>query len=317
MTRIFQTAAMIIVLLAAIFLMFAFSRSPQQQKYPPFNYIPIIAAPEAVVPVIDETPMIDEAPSSVDEDIVVTPPAPPAPLEPAAVSPEVIEPGQIVKAAEDLMRGESIEGIYTMTIRTPGWQRSLRLKVTGQGRDKMFIRILAPAKEAGIGSLRIDHEMWNYLPDIEKTLKIPPSMMLQPWMGSDFANDDLVKESSVVNDYTHTLLSIDNLDGHTAYKIELTPKPEAAVIWGRRVQWIRLGDNVPLKEEYYDENGEIIKVLDYSNIGTVSDRVIPRTWTMTSLTKQGHYTVIELINVHYNLPVKNHVFTLQNLKKIQ
>ncbi len=155
----------------------------------------------------------------------------------------------IVRHSDDLMRGDSRSGTYSMKIITSRWERELTLLVRSQGRDKMFIRILSPAKEVGIGTLRIKNEMWNYLPTVEKTIKIPPSMMLRPWMGSDFANDDLVKESSIVNDYTHKIIGHEDINGDAVLKIELTPKPDAPVIWGKLYQWIRTKDFVPIKEE--------------------------------------------------------------------
>lgn len=229
---------------------------------------------------------------------------------------EAPDASDLIKRSDDLMRGESNKGIYTMRISTPRWERELKLQVYSRGRDKMFIRILSPAKEAGIGTLRIKNEMWNYLPNVEKIIKIPPSMMLQPWMGSDFANEDLVKESSIVNDYTHTLIAEEILDGHVTSKIELIPNPGASVIWGRIYRWVRSSDAVPLKEEYYNEKGRLIKVLDYSDIGQVSDRVIPKVWAMTSRIKEGHSTIIKLMDVEYNAPLDEDLFTLTNLQKI-
>ena len=296
----------------------------KEPEFPPFFYVPNKSiepaskeAPRAQKEIKSEPLPLPKTGIKTVVEVSKTATPEPSPFPSDEDTAEAADPKTIVKKADDLMRGDSISGIYLMNIHTPSWERSLSLKVYGLGRNKMFIRILSPAKEAGIGTLRIDNEMWNYLPDIEKTLKIPPSMMLQPWMGSDFANDDLVKESSIVNDYDHQLVSITSLDNEVAYKIELTPKSSAAVIWGKRIQWIRLEDFVPLKEEYYDDKGELIKILTYSDIGKVSDRTIPRVWTMRSFIKPGFTTTIELKDVEYNLPLQNNIFTLQNLKKIQ
>lgn len=222
---------------------------------------------------------------------------------------------EIIKRQDDLMRGNTSRGRYVMTVKTPGWTRTLELDAWSQGRDKNFIRVLSPAKEAGIASLRDKSNMWNYLPSVERTIKIPPSMMLQPWMGSDFANDDLVKESSLVNDYTQTILSQENLGEHFSYKIELVPKPEAAVAWGRIIFWVRKADYVPLREEYYGESGKLIKILEYSQIKQMSDRQIPTIWKMISFVKPGHETVIEVADVQYDQPLPTDIFTLANLKR--
>jgi hypothetical protein len=113
------------------------------------------------------------------------------------------EARELLDKVEKLLWGSTVQGEYEMTIATPRWQRTLGLRLWMDRPRRSFVRIVSPAKEAGIGSLRIGTEMWNYLPNVERIVKIPPSMMLQPWMGSDFTNDDLVKESSILDDYTH------------------------------------------------------------------------------------------------------------------
>jgi len=231
-----------------------------------------------------------------------------------AISAEELTGKEIVKRADDLMRGNSLQGRYVMTVTTPGWTRRLELDVWEKGREKTFIRILSPAKESGISTLRIKESMWNYLPNVERTIKIPPSMMLQPWMGSDFANDDLVKESSIIDDYDHTILAEEDMGGNISYKIELIPKPEAAVTWGKIIYWVRKNDFVPLKEEYYKENGELIKILEYSEIKKMNDRSIPVIWKMTPVKKEGCRTVIEVADVKYDLPIGDPIFTMENLK---
>jgi len=236
-------------------------------------------------------------------------------LIPPVKSGEQLSGQEIIQRQDDLMRGDTQAGRYIMTVTTPSWMRRLELDVWNKGRDKTFIRILSPAKEAGIGTLRINENMWNYLPSVERTIKIPPSMMLQPWMGSDFANDDLVKESSIVNDYTHNILAEEEVDGDIVYRIELIPKPEAAVTWGKLVYWIRKNDFVPLREEFYSDRGKLIKVLEYSGIKRMSDRVIPTIWKMIPLTKEGHQTIIEVKDVEYNQPIDEDIFSFANLKR--
>lgn len=247
----------------------------------------------------------DKKPAADPVDATATPPVASLP-----------DPKTMVKKSDDLMRGDSVQGTYIMEITTPSWTRTLELAVHSKGRDRIFIRILSPAKEAGTGTLRIDNEMWNYLPRIEKVIKIPPSMMLQSWMGSDFANDDLVKENSIVDDYTHRIVAEETVRGEPTYKIELIPKPGAAVIWGKLYYWIRPADYVPIRQDYYDERGRLVKRLEYSDIEKVSDRTVPRTWMMTNHIKKGKTTRIYLKDVVYNQPVDDNLFTLSNLKRL-
>jgi outer membrane lipoprotein-sorting protein len=227
-----------------------------------------------------------------------------------------LTPQQLVKRSDDLMRGTTQEGVYTMTITTPSWERTLKLFIASKLRDRILIKILSPAKERGIATLRIKNEMWNYMPSVERTIKIPPSMMLQPWMGSDFANDDLVRESSVVYDYDHKLLSTEKVDGQDVWVVELTPKPHAGVVWDKRIMRIRPRDCIPLREEFYGKDNRLIKTLRYSKIKKISGRLIPTHWEMISEVKKGHRTIIEVDEkVVYNNPVKENTFSLQNLRK--
>jgi len=222
---------------------------------------------------------------------------------------------EIVAAVESRLWGSTVSGKYEMTITTPYWKRTLMLRMWMRRPDKSFVRILSPAKEAGIGSLRIKSEMWNYLPSVERVIKIPPSMMLQPWMGSDFSNDDLVKESSMINDYTHKIAGIEDYKGTEVYRVISTPKPEAAVIWGSIVYLVRKSDLMPVRQEYIDERGQIIKALTFSEIRKFGDRLLPSRWEMRPTQKPGNATRIRVVDVVFDKPIKDSIFTLRNLRR--
>ncbi len=224
---------------------------------------------------------------------------------------------EILGRVERLLWGRTSQGLSEMTIITPRWQRTLLMRIWMERPDKTFVRILSPAKEAGIGSLRIKSEMWNYLPNIERVIKVPPSMMLQPWMGSDFTNDDLVKESSIVNDYTHAILGIEEMEGAQVYKIEAIPKPDAPVVWGKLIYWVRKKDLIPLKQDFYNERGEIIKVMTFTDIRQMGGRIIPTRWEMRSMKKEGNVTIVVLKEMVFDKPINQEIFTLRNLQKIE
>ncbi len=222
---------------------------------------------------------------------------------------------EIVKRSDDLMRGDTQQGHYTMTVITPNWRRQLEIRVQSKGRDRMLLKILSPAKEKGITTLRVGNEMWNYLPQVERTIKIPPSMMLQPWMGSDFANDDLVKESSIVEDYDHVIIARKTINDRPLVRIQLTPKPRAGVVWKRRVMVIDTQTFVPVRDEFYGKDDELIKVLSYRDVHRVGGRLIPTRWEMVSEVQPGRRTMIEVSDdLVYNEPIDDGVFTLQNIK---
>jgi outer membrane lipoprotein-sorting protein len=223
----------------------------------------------------------------------------------------------LIERVETLLWGKSMQGDIEMAITTPRWQRTMRLKLWMTRPTQSFVRVTAPAKEAGIGSLRIGTEMWNYLPSVERVIKIPPSMMLQPWMGSDFTNDDMVKESSAVNDYTHKITGTETVDGKPAYQIEAIPKPDSAVVWGKVVYLVRKEDFIPLKQSFFSERGELVRVLSFSDIKTLGGRLLPTRWEMRPVDKPGNSTVVTLKSAQYDKPIDQEIFTQRNLQKVE
>ena len=222
---------------------------------------------------------------------------------------------EIIDRSETLLWGKTVQGEYEMTITTPRWQRTLGLSAWMDRPRRSFIRILAPAKEKGIGSLRIGAEMWNYLPNVERTIKIPPSMMLQPWMGSDFTNDDLVKSSSVIDDYTQKILREEAVGGAPAYVLELIPKPDAAVVWGKILYWVRKSDFIPVKEEFYSERGELVRTMTFSEVRPMGGRTIPTRWEIRPADKPGNMTTIVVKSAVYDRPLDPEIFTQRSLQK--
>ena len=176
--------------------------------------------------------------------------------------------------------------------------------------------MLEPAKDRGTSFLRLGYNLWNYLPSVEKVLKIPPSMMLQPWMGSDFTNDDLVKESSYIDDYDHQIVAKETRDGIPVLKIELIPHPNAPVVWGKVIYWVREKDDLPIEEHFIDERGNLIKDLVFSDFKTLDGVFLPTRWEITPVTKQGQKTTLRLLSIKFDPvpPVAESVFTEKNLR---
>lgn len=234
---------------------------------------------------------------------------------PASAQQKELSALDIIKKVDQLLRGDSAYSIMEMTIINPRWKRTLKMESWERGRKESLVRILAPKKEAGVSSLKIDYQMWNYLPRVERVIKIPPSMMMSSWMGSDFTNDDLVKESSIVEDYTHKLVGTVVLNGTDAFKIEAIPLPEAPVVWGKLYFFVRKKDYIPLRQEYFSESGELVRYLNFSDIKMMGGRLLPTAWEMVPLNKKGKKTIINLLQIKFDLPLKDDLFTLRNLKK--
>jgi outer membrane lipoprotein-sorting protein len=223
----------------------------------------------------------------------------------------------IIKKADDKNRGLSSQGTITMTVVRPDWSRTITMKSWSKNREYALVLITAPAKDKGQVFLKIKTEMWNWVPSIDKTIKIPPSMMLQSWMGSDFTNDDLVKQSSIVVDYTHKLLGKEKVRDMDCYKIELTPKPDAAVVWGKVIMWITVSGFDQWMAEYYDEDNKLVNVSNSYDIKHMGDRDIPTRMEMVPVTKKGQKTVMHFDVMQFNVPIDESFFSQQNMKKVR
>jgi outer membrane lipoprotein-sorting protein len=221
----------------------------------------------------------------------------------------------IAKKCDAALKGKTQLGKASMTVRTPEWQRTMEMTFWYEYPEKNFIRITGPAKDAGTGTLRVGSNMWTWLPSVERIIKIPPSLMLQAWMGSDFTNDDLVKESSLRTDYTHQVAGETAVDGDVCYRLIATPKPAAAVVWGKLVLLIRKTDYLPRREEFYDDRGTLQKTLYFDQIGKASGRDYPMRWRMVSETKPGHETTLVFSSLEFDRPIAADIFTRLNLER--
>ncbi len=222
---------------------------------------------------------------------------------------------EIVKKSEDLMKGASSKGKIRMTVVTPDYTRTMEMESWWVGNDKALIVITAPQREAGNKTLKVKNELWMYLRNTETMMKVPPSMMLQSWNGSDFTNDDLVRESSIVLDYTSTILAEEPIDGEVCWKVQLIPKPTAPVVWGKITHWIRKSNYLPSRTEYYDEKGTLVRTLTYTDIRQFGARKIPAKWMMMNNAKPGHSTEFEYLSAQFDIKISDNVFSFRELEK--
>lgn len=219
----------------------------------------------------------------------------------------------IIQDVDRLYRSNSSYSELEMEIITPNWQRTLSMYGWSEGMDKTFIRITAPKKDEGVATLRIDNEMWNYLPKTDKVIKVPPSMMMSSWMGSDFTNDDLVKEFSLFEDYTYEAIDVE--DGtEDNYYINCIPNENIPVVWKNIIFCIRKADKIPRWARYYDEKGRLMRVLIYSDVKRFGDRTIPATLEMIPQNKEGHKTIVRYIEIKFDAKLDRETFTLRNLQ---
>lgn len=222
-----------------------------------------------------------------------------------------------VREADEKMRGTSSKSQFSMTIQRKTWSRTIKMKSWTIGNKYSLMYIESPAKEKGQVFLKRDNEMWNWIPSIERMVKIPPSMMMQSWMGSDFTNDDLVKESSLAEDYEHRLVGEEDQQGYPCVKIELIPHEDAPVVWGKIYMWISKKEKHWLRAEYYDEDDYLVKYQVLSDIKMVDDREMPTRLEMIPADEEDQKTILIYGKTEFDIPVKESFFSIQNMKRVR
>ena len=223
-------------------------------------------------------------------------------------------PREIVDHVDRLLRGPSSEGELTMQITTHQWQRSLELRNWSLGTDYALVRVLAPQKEAGTATLKAKTDVWNYLPRVDRTIKIPPSLMMGSWMGSHFTNDDLVKESRMAVDYDITVSFDGERDGVAVWELILVPKPGAAVVWGKVIERVRQQDLMPLWARYYDDAGHLARTMTFDDFKIMGGRKVPARLAVVPADKPDESTVILYHDLRFDLGLKPAFFSLQALR---
>ncbi len=233
-------------------------------------------------------------------------------LVPAQESTPDIE--TIIKKIDQLYRSETSHAEMEMHIVTPHWERTLAMTTWSKGMDRTFIQITAPKKEQGVATLRIGNEMWNYLPKTNKVMKIPPSMMMGSWMGSDFTNDDLVRESSMLDDYTYQFVTPEDASPDHLY-VQLIPKEDSPIVWGKIVAAVQSSDYLPVWQRFYDEKGNLMRVMNFKEIKTFGDKIAPSVMEIIPQNKDGHKTVVRWLNATFDSDIDDKIFTRRNLQK--
>jgi hypothetical protein len=234
-----------------------------------------------------------------------------------ALSPplQAVEVDTLMKRVDALWRGESSHATLTMKVKTQRYARSMKMEVWSKGKERSLLLIREPKKDRGIATLKVERNIWNYLPKINRTTKIPASMMGGSWMGSHFTHDDLVKESRYQEEYNSSLSFEGERDGVLIYEVSAIPKPDAAVVWGRVVMTIRQDTLTPIEAIYYDEEGAKVRLMQFDQLQQIGDRTVPMRLTLTPEDKPGESTIIHYQQIAFDLPIEEQRFSLRSLRK--
>ncbi len=224
---------------------------------------------------------------------------------------------EIISKADQKTRGESMKATMTMKIVRPSWQRTVKFKTWGKDREYSMTLVTYPPKEKGQTFLKRGNEMWHWNPTINRMIKLPPSMMSQGWMGSDYSNDDILKESSIVKDYHHSIMGSETIAGKDCYKIKMMPKEQAAIVWGKVIKWVSKDGYLQLKTNYYDEDGYLIKTESASNIKRMDDREIPTHIEIIPEDDPGNKTIVTINSIEFNISISDRFFSQQKMKSLK
>lgn len=224
---------------------------------------------------------------------------------------------EIIKKMDDKFQGNSNKSIMEMAIVRPKYTRTIEFKNWSLGRDYFMTYITAPAKDKGQVFMKYTTEMWSFNPAINRMIKLPPSMMSQGWMGSDYTNDDLVKQSSIVNDYTHTIIGEETVEGYSCYVIEMIPNADANVVWGKVTVHVAKDIFINVKSEYYDEEEYLVRTELGKKVKTFDGRELPSVIEIIPADEPENKTLITIKEMDFDVDIKQSFFTQQNMKRIR
>ena len=226
-----------------------------------------------------------------------------------------LDPEIILNNVDDIYRSNASHGILTLSVKTSNWQRSLTLEQWSKGNDMHLLKVLKPKKEKDLATLRVDNNVWNYMPKVKRVVKIPSSMMSSSWMGSHFTNDDLVKQSRMVIDYDFSITYEGLRDGVDIVEISCIPKKNAAVVWGKVEVIVYRNDFIPLNIVYYDEDLKLSRTLKFSNIQVLGGKKIPLQMKMVPTDEPEESTAILWEKIEFDIVIKDDFFSLRKLQE--
>ncbi|HBC77383.1 MAG TPA: outer membrane lipoprotein-sorting protein [Bacteroidales bacterium] len=239
-------------------------------------------------------------------------------LSPVLLTAQQLTATEIVRKTDEKLNGEMTGySVMSMTIIRPTWQRTVEFRSWSREDDYALTLITAPAREKGQTFLKRKNEMWSWNPSINRLIKLPPSMMSQGWMGSDYTNDDILRESSVVEDYTHTIEGEEEIDGRMCYKIRLLAKEDAGVLWGRQLWWVDKKEFIALKAELFDEDGMLVRTEYGKELKTLDGRLLPTIIELIPAENPGNKTVLRIIELKFNIKLEESFFSQQNMKTVR
>ena len=233
----------------------------------------------------------------------------------SAASDELSRAKSILRTIDDLWRGDSSYGRFTMHVKTQHYSRSLQMEGWSKGTEQTLMRIIKPLKEKGTATLKSGNTIYTYLPRTDRTIRLTSGMMMGSWMGSHFTNDDLVKESRMEEDYIPSISFEGLKEGKQVIIFELKPHADAAVVWGKLELMVTKKDFLPVYEKYYDEDLKLARTLLFDKLKMLAGKPRPSVMRLIPADKPGEYTEFVYDSLQLNIPLQDNLFSLANLKR--
>lgn len=226
--------------------------------------------------------------------------------------------------ARDIMKRSveryDMDNMYSevqMEVVRPNWQSELRFKAWLMPESHALVLITAPPRDSGQAFLKRENDLWHRIPSVDRTIKMSSALLSQEWMGSDFSLDDLIRNKSLVSDYTAMLSGEEIIRDILCYTIILTPKPGLPVIWGQVRAWIAKDTYDQLRIGYYDDEGQLIQLMDAYDFREVENRRMPFRIEMVPLLHQGRKTIVKVNAYAFDLQLDEDFFSLQNMLRVR
>jgi outer membrane lipoprotein-sorting protein len=228
----------------------------------------------------------------------------------AAAEPNI---DRLLRRYDDLFDSTGTRARVEISIVTPKKTRTLELRLWGKGDDNALIVIDAPARDAGTATLKVGKNLWNYLPKISRTIRVPPSMMMGSWMGSDLTNDDIVRDASYEEDYESEFKGIS--EDPPGWKVTLTALPDAVGLWNRVDMVFSFEDEIPILAQFYDRKDRLARTMRLEEIEEMGGRRLPTLMTIIPEREEGRRTELRYLDAEFDVELDDATFSLANLER--
>ena len=234
----------------------------------------------------------------------------PAAAQPAEDPPDVKD---LLAQFDEMYESSGTVSQVEIKIIKPKKTRTLRLRMWGKGMDNALIVVDAPTRDAGTATLKVGNNLWNYLPKISRTIRVPPSMMMGSWMGTDLTNDDLVRESSYEKDYTSELIGPST--DPPGWKVRLDARPDVPGLWNRVEIVFSYDDELPVQAQYFDRKDRLSRTMRLEEIKEISGRRVPTFMTVIPEREEGQRTELRYLQVEFDVELAESMFSLSQLER--